>query len=263
MKIGILVTTFLRDEMLRLAVQSMIKHTPSNAVILIGDQGNPRDNNAMRKINDYSNPPLYYYQLPFNCGLSVARNYLVQQAYDLGCDYVVMASDSFIFTEKTDILSALPALVKYDIVGFNLLGASVYWVGDLDMIPDECYTLNFADRNEENPAYEKYGDIRVLPCSIIHNFFIACIEAVHSMTWDDKLVMAEHEDFFYRIKKAGYKVAWTPDITCEYRKTREGVHGTYRNQNWQKGMALLLQKHNLKSWIRYTNLQYGKEGCIR
>lgn len=250
-KVAILVTTFLRDDLLNQVVESMQKFCPDYR-ILIGDQ-NPSE----EKMAFYQSKGCVYDAHPFNCGLSESRNRLVDLADSMGFEYVVLASDSFIFDERTRIDKAFDALQKYDLVGMFLEGCSVYWVGNLTLKQHDCFDLEFYNRNDVK-IYDQCGEIKVLPCNIIHNFFVTKTSVLKTTPWDPYLVMAEHEDEFYRLQLAGVKVCWTPDIKSKKITSREGAHGNQRMVNWKLGQARLKEKYSLRKWISYKNLMLGK-----
>ena len=254
--IAIIVTTMLRDNLLEQAILSMRKNLPEGAVILIGDQGIKNGYVDVNKINKYENLGCYYYLLPFDCGLSYARNYLVEMAAQKGCEYCVMASDSMIFNKSTKDIGFLTQFMQtYDCIGCDLTGINIYWVGWLSLIPGKCFSLDFIDRSKVCTAVHGIFD-----CNITHNFFIAKTESLRKVKWDETLKLAEHEDFFYRYAQAGYKVGFTHRISCDRIKTRDGAHGAYRLQNWNNGLKTLYKKYDITGWISYVNRERGFYG---
>jgi hypothetical protein len=251
-KIAIIVTTMFRDEMLEKAVVSMKKYLPPNTIILIGDQGHKEIN--VSKITKYENMNCYYYVLPYDCGLSAARNYLVEQAQNQGCEYCIIASDSMIFTERTKNIGDLIYDLNngYDAIGCHLNGGvPIYWVGWIKLIPGLAFELDFINRNilaETEPF--------ILDCSIIHNFFIAKTSTLVAVKWDNNLKLAEHEDFFWRYNQAGYKVGWTGDVSCDYVRSRTGI-AEARQRNWHDGLQKLYKKWGINHWIEYKNRENG------
>lgn len=253
-KIAIIVTTFFRDKLLDKCIQAMLVNLPENAIILIGDQGNNQDINKLCK---YTEPPCFYYQLPLDCGLSYARNYLVEEAYKFGYEYCVIASDSMIFNENTkDIDLLIPRMLNnYDLIGCHLNGTQIYWVGWLSLIAGEAFKLTFIDRSDSKEQLTK-----IYPCSCVPNFFIATTESLLKVKWDNTLKLAEHEDFFYRYNQEGYKCGWTLGISCDYIREHTNELGKYRTKNWEEGLKTLYKKYSIKSWIRYENIENGRYG---
>ena len=252
-KIAIIVTTFCRDSLLKEAVASMEKYAPENAIILIADQGCKYKKDFLAKTEEYKRPKVRYYNLPFDCGLSASRNFLVDKAQELGCNYCVIASDAMIFTEKTkDIDKLIQYMDKYDCIGCNLNKSEIYWTGWISLIPGQSFCLDFIDRSKICNAPNGIFD-----CSIIHNFFIAKTESLLKVRWDETLKLGEHEDFFYRYTLEGFKTGWTANVSCDRVKSREGQHGLYRQKNWNEGIQKLKEKWGIKSWITYLNRNNG------
>ena len=253
-KIAILVTTMGREDMLEKAITSMIKYRPENTVILIGDQG--LKNIDIVKKEKYENKGCYFYTLPYDCGLSKARNYLVERADEMGCNYCIIASDSMFFTEKTKQINLLINHMEvYDCIGCKLNGnVPAYWVGWLTLVPGKYFEIDFINRQSICNAPNGIFD-----CSIIHNFFIAKTSSLLAVKWDNNLKLAEHEDFFYRYTQHGYKVGWTDIVSCDYERSHGDI-SMMRQLNWNNGIHLLTKKYQIKSWIHYKNLLNGKFG---
>ena len=263
-KIAICISAFFREELLDQAIESILANWQENWIILIGDQiaqgdGYYDDRRLMKyQTLMVSNPgKIAYVPLPFDCGLSMVRNELVKLAGHLGCKYCVISADSLIFNKETRLNEILPLMNHYDLLGFHTSGNKIYWVGDLKLIENECFELNFLDRSK--PHEHMVNGIPLYPCTCVENFFIARTTTLIDVQWDESLKMCEHEDFMIRYTK-NYKVAWTPYVSCGYISSRMGQHGLYREANMQQGKRRLFAKYNLKSWVRYVNRQNGKFG---
>ena len=83
MKIAILLTTFLRDKLLEDSLISIKKNYNSDWTILIADQNEvlTKDKYYFLKHNIKDFVSYKHHKLPFDCGLSKARNFLVQDAH--------------------------------------------------------------------------------------------------------------------------------------------------------------------------------------
>jgi hypothetical protein len=167
-----------------------------------------------------------------------------------------------IFNEKTENLdSYIPVLEgskPKDLVGFHLAGPLIYWVGWLGLKPGQFFTLDFIDRSAVKPGRANWFD-----CNIVHNFFLATTQSLRKVKWDDNLKQAEHEDFFYRYAKAGYKCVWTPDVSCDYIIDRTEDFDQVRKNNRKEGLATLYQKYKIKMWISRSNEKNGLYGVIK
>ena len=72
-----ILVTFLRDEYLEVCVESIKKHYPEIKVI-IGDQSPSKEKKKM-----YEGMGIKYYELEYDCGLCIARNYLINKVKSL------------------------------------------------------------------------------------------------------------------------------------------------------------------------------------
>jgi len=120
MKIAILITTFLRDNLLYKTIQTIVDNYTKDCIVLIADQGYA---NSEKDITiDYykSQIPLEYYKLSFDCGLSYARNFLVQKAFEKNIPYCLVMSDSVQFTKTYDFEPLFKDLDNNIIINFKL-----------------------------------------------------------------------------------------------------------------------------------------------
>ena len=119
-KIAILITTFLRDNLLYKTIQTIVDNYTKDCIILIGDQGYT---NSEKDITiDYykSQIPLEYYPLSFDCGISIARNFLVQKAFEMNIPYCLVMPDSIQFIESYNFESLFEDLDDNIIINFKL-----------------------------------------------------------------------------------------------------------------------------------------------
>jgi glycosyltransferase involved in cell wall biosynthesis len=257
--IGIIITTFLRDTLLSKSVQSVLENCTFPYKLIIVDQ-NPND----IKRNLYKNDS--YIELPYDSGLSKARNAGVLEAKRLGCEYCIISADSITFGASfTNLKNILPILQEVetnrkewqglDLLGFNLIGRPS-WEARLELVKDSYFLLDFDETKMSIDTYfieSEPNKILVKNCDIVRNFFIVKTNKLLSCLWDENLVMGEHEDWFYRFKQQGFKVGFTNSFEGKYIGERTGEFKTIRNKNWTKGINLLKKKYNLKTWVQYAN----------
>jgi hypothetical protein len=66
-------------------------------------------------------------------------------------------------------------------------------------------------------------------CELVNNFFIARTSRVkESGGWDADLKVGEHEDFFYRLKKTGLKIAYLPGFATSHYPVISSNYKEYR-----------------------------------
>jgi glycosyltransferase involved in cell wall biosynthesis len=129
-KIAILITTFLRDNLLYKTLQSIVDNYSDNLIILIADQGYHSQEKDTTIEYYKSQIPLEYYQLPFDCGLSFARNFLVQKVSEMNIPYCLISADSIQFINKYNfqsIIDFLESNSSYGLVGFDLEESKCPW----------------------------------------------------------------------------------------------------------------------------------------
>lgn len=217
MKIAIIYTTFLRPELAKQTIASIKKHWVEGYHLLIADQN--------RTPSQYLDLPqnTEIYNLPFDCGLSYARNFLVKKAWEINCNYSLLTADSIQFTDKynfTDIIDFMELNKNTGIVGLEIK-KRVYGTYDMELLTN-CFLLDMPCRPITN-----YKNIAFQPCDLVRNFFLAKTETLLDIRWDDNLKLAEHEDFFYRFIQK-YKVYFTESIEANYIKNKQGEYGNYR-----------------------------------
>lgn len=259
-KIAILIPTILKDDILMETLNSIIDNWSDDFGVLIGDQ-NDMSNYSEEKILFYKSACAFAHtmmpgdcfkvvQLPFDCGLSYARNKLVEIAHGLGIKYCVISADSIKFTESMKQLGELTRLLNtIDLLGFELKNR-IGWEAKLDL--KDSFILDFIKKTEEDNVY--------YDCDIVRNFFLATTESLLKVKWDDTLKMAEHEDFFWRYKKAGYKVGWTDCCEGEYVPCVKNDYKQLRNKNMRMGKELVKKKWGLTSMVKYIHLERIKKG---
>lgn len=247
MKIGIIITTFERKELLEKCLDSLNKFRLDNFEIIVVDQS-----------KEYSGDLIagcHYYKVDFDSGLSYCRNYGVKIAKKLKCDYVIIGSDSFLFNESIQKLNNIVKLLEEDInlgkVGFQLKNR-IGWEGWLSIIPNESFLLNFIDKNIFTK--NKNIDAKLIPCNICKNFYLATVKSLEEIPYDENLKLMEHEDHSIRYS-AKYKTLWTDLVYATYMDCKLKNYLKYRNYNINKFKKILLEKYNLKKWIQYQNLQ--------
>ena len=253
-KIAVIITTFLRDDSLRKCLNSLICNIPNNDHIIIVDQGNKvdvvlKDEEAKKRV--------HYKKIPFNSGLSMARNVGVSIANKLNCEYVVMGSDSFLFGMSINNINYLADnyLFGQDIIGFELSGCKCGWEAMIDLIPEKNFILDFIEKTPENSISDM---IKLYKCEIMRNFFIAKTQVLLDTPWDEDLKLGEHEDEFWRLKEKGIKCAWTDFIKAQKMNIHNAEYMKYRQQNFNGGLAKIKEKYGISGWVKYKHLERAR-----
>ena len=223
----ILIKTFERPQCLERLLDS-IERAGWDGPVLIGDDSrNPCRDRILgkfgKRVSDYLN-------MPFDIGLSAGRNLLLRQ---VTTPFFLLCDDDFIFDKRTDV-KLFRRLLESE--GLDLIGGVYYdrmhssareaakallrldwWRLFLHLgieIPRKTY-FNFRPCGVNR---WRLADIPYTPpvvrCDFVSNFFLAragrIIEAVGG--WEESLKAGEHQDFFFKAKRAGLKVGHTEEV---------------------------------------------------
>jgi GT2 family glycosyltransferase len=246
-KTAIIFTTFLRNELAADTCNSILEHWIDDSVLLLGDQNRDAHSphfSCLSEINWYDR--VKYFHLPFDCGLSFARNYLVGEAYKLGCEYCLVTADSIAFNQKIDlkpIIRFLEKDPKRGIVGFKLNNRTA-WEYNMELT-SESFVLT-----KPTQVIEEEG-IKYTKCDICKNFFLAKTKALLEVPWDSKLKLSEHEDHSWRFKQSGYERYVTDVISADYINQKPEEYSIYRNRMYSEFREMLKRKYNISKWVQY------------
>jgi GT2 family glycosyltransferase len=183
-----------------------------------------------------------WFALPHDSGLSKGRNELLKR---VKTKYFVLLDDDFVFTSQTEIKYFVSIMEHTNL---DICGGEVFNYKENKML---SYFANFDVRKDgthlvQVPTTHK-PESNVRFCELILNFFIARTDTVLQMGgWDPDLKVAEHTDFFFRCKKAGIHVGYTPTVIVNHSQARpkESVYVKYRMRGRQF-TDLMIHKQNL------------------
>jgi hypothetical protein len=152
--IAIIYTTFLRDSLAIGTLRSILSNWNNNYLLLIGDQ-NPKK----MDLTGCSTDKIIYYKLPYDCGLSYARNFLIKKAAEMNIPYILMTADSIAFTQLYDfqpIINFLQTNKKIAKVGFDIKKRIPYEF-NLDLIPNKYFKLSVSNKTVQynNQLFKK------------------------------------------------------------------------------------------------------------
>jgi hypothetical protein len=246
-KIAILITTFLRDNLLYKTLQTIVDNYPEDSIILIADQGY---SDSEKDINiDFfkSQINLEYYKIPFDCGLSYARNFLINKANEKQIPYILMGADSIQFSQPYNFQPFIEFLEQDEtkgVVGFALNGSKCPWEFLMEITPQGIKML-------PSNNYIEFVGIRYKQVDICRNIFIAKTKTILNL-YDEEMKLCEHELAFLEYKKRGYKVYWTNTISFKKSAAHySNEYNSYRKRlpDYQK---LFKQKLGINGWVNYS-----------
>jgi hypothetical protein len=236
-KIAILYTTFLRDELMQQTVQSILDNWKHYYTLFIADQGNPSE----EKNKFYQSLPqdqVYQWYLPYNCGISFARNFLIDKAIEKHCEFCIITADSIKFTSRYYLEPYLDFLnnnKNAGIVGFDIENR-IPW----EYYMKKTHIFELIPSND----FVDYNYLRLKKVDIVRNFFLVKTNVLYENKWDDNLKMAEHEDFFYQLKiRNNYQVFYSNLIQTKYITFNYPEYTKYRKENFTT-----YRKEAIKKW---------------
>ncbi len=245
-KIAILVTTFLRDSLLHKTVQNIVDFYTNDCILLIGDQGYSSEEKDINIDYVMSQIPCQYYKLPFDCGLSYARNFLIKKASEMNIPYCLVAADSIQFNQKYDfnpIINFLETDVKIGKIGFDLEKSKCPWEYNMEVTPAG---IKFSISEEKI----NYNNIEFLKVDICRNIFLAKTSSLIEVPYDEELKLAEHEEQAIRYKEK-YKTYWTSHYSFKrIANSNTKEYEVYRKR-FKEYRSMVLQKLKIKSWVIY------------
>jgi hypothetical protein len=255
-KIGIILTSIERPQALKQSVESIIAQWQEEWVLFVGlqDDYDSQSFCVMEKIiQDNPTKEIRLYDLEYDCGISKARNELIQKVNLWGIPFTILTADSITFDESMKSIEQVIQGMEwnqFDLCGLNLYNR-IKWEAYLNLIdiPERCFELDFI----------KFESIPFVKCDIVRNFWIARTDALSKVPYDNDLIMCEHEDFFWRAKQQGLVVGCTNLCTGTYNKSENTPeYDKIRANNFRIGMQRLKDKYSLKNWVCYKNLENTK-----
>jgi hypothetical protein len=244
--IAILITTFLRDNLLYKTLQTIVDFKPDNCIVLIADQGYADSEKDITIDYFKSQIPLEFYKLPFDCGLSYARNYLVQKAHEMQIPYCLLSADSIQFTQKYNFNPMIQFLAldeKRGLIGFDLENSKCNWEYLMEITP-KGIKFSYSDKEYF------FGNIKLTKVDICRNIFLAKTHTLLNL-WNPEYKLGEHELAFLDYKERGYEVYWTDAYLFKKISGRNNEeYETYRKRQ-NDYLKLVKQKYNMSGWVIY------------
>jgi GT2 family glycosyltransferase len=239
-QVTFIVKTHERPHCLRKLLQSLRAFYP-NTPLLVADDGEL----SLRMQPD---PHTVVVTLPYDVGLSAARNALVQRVQT---PYFVTLDDDFVFSERTTLqrlVAVLDARAELDIVAGSLYlpgqESQPYAYAELLDVVDDGRELRMR-KGSHGPVPGFDGCERY---DIALNFFVARTERVRAMGgWDARLKLGEHQDFFLRAKRSGLGVAVCPSYATALHEQDHSDAG-YKRKRMREFQFLrqMLESHGLR-----------------
>jgi GT2 family glycosyltransferase len=249
-----IISNFLRPAYTRKCVESLKENFPE-VRILVGNQDKP-DKELELFVKENGGE---YIELPFDCGITTARNLLVNQ---VKTKYVLIGDDDFYYTPWAHLEIMLEFMQKADICG-----GRIYENGKMrdyqGFIRHEGSQLIYNKLLLD--AWKHFNGYRYKDCDLTFNFFITKTSIAKEIHWDEKIKISyEHSDWFLSIKDAGYSVIFTPHCVVNHKPKLEkefdkDTYAQFRNRRMDRDY--FFEKRNLESCIDMSGFMdvYKKE----
>ncbi|NLT07381.1 MAG: glycosyltransferase family 2 protein [Solirubrobacterales bacterium] len=230
-RVAFCVTTFMRPAALGRLLASIAEHVPA-ARVHVADQGGGLDDAGYDRLwRDLRARGLLYRpvveRLPFDCGVSAARNRLVDLAPG---EFKLILDDDFVFTADTRVERFVALLDHRPDAG--VVGGRVTRDGD-----ENRFDLRFERAGgllrevPEDGPFLSHDGIRYREADCVVNFALMRAEVFERVRWDPRLKIAEHEDFFLRLLDTPFRVLHTPDVTVDHPPPDlDGDYPSFRNR---------------------------------
>lgn len=248
-EVAIIIPTFLRNNCLKLLVESIKKTLPSDWYRLyIGDQGYS-DLDTSKYYETLKKEGHFVTYLPFNSGLSFTRNYLVEQTKE---PFILLIDDDFEFYNETKIQNFIQILndnPNMGVVGGILKDYPPYnfYIFRQD---DNLYYVRPNIKNRFTTSSYCQSSIGYQFCDIVLNFSMFKRELFKDIKWNPELKMCEHSDFYIRLKNLKkWEVGFTDTVKAIHqKKDNPPDYEQFRSKvNNKPFLAKFLKEMNLNS----------------
>ena len=250
-RVDFCITTIKRPEAIKRLLFSIAQFYPS-ANIYVADQNERIDREFYKKLRtDLANAGLQkrlsVESLPYDCGLSYARNHLVTTTPNM---YKLILDDDMVFTEKTSIekmVALMEAMPSAGIIGGKVTqtGNDIHFEFTPEIKDDTIWHL------KETPNWKKHNDILYRRTGCVLNFALFRRDVFNSILWDQDLKVTEHTDFYLRMKSLAWQIFYCPDVVVDHPPTTR-VEDYKQLRTRDEFMVKMFNKHRVKRII-YEN----------
>ena len=208
-KIAIGIKTFMREESLFRALDSIEEHFPYPYRLYIADDGDVSDEKEYRyqqlEIEGHT-----IIRLPFNSGISFGRNAITKRAKE---DYVLIMDDDILLTDSESIKRMKGILDSKEDIG---LCAGMIYQENGEPFGGKDYSRGLRLEIDRGVLFRhrSTGQLSKLDGTLFNyadqvvNFFLAKREVFDDIRWDERIkIEYEHMDFSLNLKKTRWKAA--------------------------------------------------------
>jgi glycerol-3-phosphate cytidylyltransferase len=255
--VAILVTTFIRDEMLFRCIKS-IRQFYSEISIFIADNGQPTD--EKKEFCKQMNCILV--RCPYDCGVSESRN-IAFKKIPREIKYVVILEDDCIFTSETNLSVWKKILEKEPNVG--IVGGLLKRIDRIQDEREQHYEANISIEDDayyirqiDYPQWLEIDKIKYFLCDLVLNIYMMRHEVWDELKYDSQFKsIFEHSDYFLSLKtKTKWKTAYTPDTSIWHVRPTETNMVYLAHRRRTEGKELFAKKWGVEySWSSFEGSQ--------
>ena len=184
-----IIKAFERQEALDRCVQSVQEIFPGYPIVVADDS-----------FEELTVPEgVEYLRLPYDSGLSVGRNALIDHATT---DLVFLLDEDTVILEGADLDGMIYHL---DSRGLDILAGE-------DVSNPAWHGLLVKPKSGDRITHLYGRKHKDGTCDFVLNFFLARRESLQRVRWDERLKICEHTEFFWRAKEVKLKVARTNHV---------------------------------------------------
>lgn len=251
---AILVTTFLRDDLLARCVRSVREYYP-DVPLYIGDNGYATDEKKLLCRECEAT----YLTMPFDVGVSGVRNRALAQMPRFR--YVVVVEDDVVFEARTNLALLREVLDEVPEAGLaaGLLvradGTEQHYEA-MTRIDRECHRIEGVKTPEWRTTR---AGVRFFLCDLTLNVFMVRGDVLDEVKWDEQFKACfEHSDFFLRLK---YRQR--DDATPEFRDDGRGP--VERERPWRAAFVpdVVFGHYEQRDAPAYRNFRMRQSGFKR
>jgi GT2 family glycosyltransferase len=247
------ITTFKRPKALEKLLHSIAEIYPM-ANIYVADQNERLDREFYKKLkSDLFDMGLAkrvsVEHLPYDCGLSYARNHLVLTTPN---PYKLILDDDMVFTEEADIGKMVKLLEAHPRAG--VVGGLVRQMGhdlhfEFNLEKKDGTLLQVPDGN----PWKKENGITYRKTGCVLNFALMRKELFNYIQWDPELKVTEHMDFYWRMRGVPMYILYTPDVAVDHPPAER--EGDYKEMRQREEFLVRMMRKNGVTRVKYLNGQ--------
>ena len=216
------ITTMNRPQAVERLLFSIASHQP-DAPVHVADQSERFDAAGYERLGERLleaglRKPLTVHRLPFDCGVSAARNHLVDSTDG---DYVLSLDDDFVLNERSDVDALVRILKEHPEAG--MVGGAYSLDGQVRHAGTSLLREGRSLRQVASPALlEECAGVRVQRVEFLPLFVLFRRELFEWQRWDPALKTGGGDDldFFVSMLDVPYTVLFTPDVDVEHPPVR-------------------------------------------